>query len=37
LLQLAEELGHLDNLNTMVGCLDEIAHRPSNSPRGPWG
>ena len=28
LLQIAEELGHLDNLNTMVGSLDEISHKP---------
>ena len=37
LLQIAEELGHLDNLNTMVGSLDSIAHTPSNHTRGPWG
>ena len=37
LLQIAEELGHLDNRNTMVGCLDQIAHTPSNHTRGPWG
>lgn len=28
LLQIAEDLGHLDNLNTMVGSLDEISHKP---------
>jgi hypothetical protein len=37
LLQVAECLGNLDDLNLMVGCLDQIAHKPSSQPRGPWG
>jgi hypothetical protein len=28
LLQIAEQLGRLDHLRTMVGSLDEISHRP---------
>jgi hypothetical protein len=28
LLQIAEQLGRLDHLTTMVGSLDEISHRP---------
>jgi mannose/fructose-specific phosphotransferase system component IIA len=28
LLQIAEQLGRLDRLSTMVGSLDEFAHRP---------
>jgi hypothetical protein len=37
LLHVGEELMRLQDLNTMVGCLDEIAHRPSNPPSRPWG
>lgn len=40
LLQIAEQLDNLGDLRwlqTMVGSLDEIAHAPSNRPRGPWG
>jgi hypothetical protein len=37
LLQIANELADLEWLRRMTGCLDEIAHTPSNHPRGPWG
>jgi hypothetical protein len=36
LLQIAEELGNLDWLGTMIGSLDIIAHS-APAPRGPWG
>jgi hypothetical protein len=36
LLQVAECLGNLDDLNLMVGCLDQIAHS-APPPRRPWG
>jgi hypothetical protein len=37
LLQIAEALGDLDHLNTLVGSLDQIAHTPSNHTERPWG
>jgi hypothetical protein len=38
LLHVGEELMRLEDLNTMAGCLDVIAHKPFYDPKGssPW-